>query len=82
MASMTAIYDASRPITSDAPEAVAAAVREATGELRETLQRHGIDASFDELALLGHSESWDADGQRWVHVSWDGEGTGQPGPPV
>ena len=76
MASMTATYEASRPVTSDTPEAVTAAVREATEELRETLQRHGIDASFDDLALLGHSESWDGEGQRWVQVSWDGESQG------
>lgn len=73
---MSATYDASRPVTSDTPEAVATAVREATEELRDILKRHGIDTSFDDLALLGHSESWDDEGQRRVHVSWDGEGTG------
>lgn len=76
MASMTAPYEASRPVTSDVPEVIAAAVREATEELRDTLHRHGIDASFDDVALLGHSESWDGEGQRWIHVSWDGEGKG------
>ncbi|XAS67697.1 hypothetical protein V3C33_20170 [Micrococcaceae bacterium Sec5.7] len=73
---MSAIFAASRRVTSDGPEVVALAVREATQELRDTLQSHGIDATFEDLALLGHSESWDGEGQRWVHVSWDGEEAG------
>lgn len=76
MVSMSATYAASRRVTSDSPEVVATAVREATQELRDTLQRHGIDATFEDIALLGHSESWDGEGQRWVHVSWDGEEAG------
>jgi hypothetical protein len=76
MVSMSATYEASQPVTSDSPEEVASAVRTATQELRDTLQHHGITATFEDLALLGHSESWDGDGQRWVHVSWDGDETG------
>lgn len=70
---MTATYSASARVASDKPEEVAAAVRAATEELRETLRRHQIEASFEDIALLGHSESWDGEGQRWVHVDWDAE---------
>jgi hypothetical protein len=70
---MTATYSASHRVTSDNPEVVAAAVRAATVELRGSLRRHLIEASFDDIALLGHSESWDGEGQRWVHVDWDVE---------
>ena len=76
MGPMTKPYEASRPIESDNPEAVTSAVREATNELRDTLQRDGIVVSFQDLALLGHSESWDDEGQRWVHVAWDGAEAG------
>lgn len=76
MASMSATYEASRRVTSNSPEVVASAVREATQELRDTLQRHGIGATFEDLSRLGHTESWDGEGQRWVHVSWDGEEAG------
>jgi hypothetical protein len=76
MVSMSAAYEASRRVASDSTEEVASAVRAATQELRDTLQSHGITATFEDLALLGHSESWDDDGQRWVHVSWDGEEVG------
>jgi hypothetical protein len=76
MVPMSATYEASRPVTSDSPEEVASAVRAATQELRDTLESNGINATFEDLALLGHSESWDGDGQRWVHVSWDGEESG------
>ena len=62
---MNKSYSAARPVSSDNPEVIAAAVRAATEELRDTLQRHDI-------ALLGHSESWDDEGQRWVQVEWDG----------
>ncbi|QCB97813.1 hypothetical protein E5206_13555 [Arthrobacter sp. PAMC25564] len=73
---MSATYEASRRVTSNTPEVVASAVREAIQELRDTLQRHGIAAAFDDLARLGHTESWDGEGQRWVHVSWEGEEAG------
>ncbi len=73
---MSKTYSASRPIASDNPEVVAAAVRAATEELRDTLQRNGIEASFEDIALLGHSESWDDEGQRWITVDWEGEQTG------
>ncbi len=73
---MSKPYDASRRVESDRPEAVVTAVREATRELREKLERDGIDVSFQDLALLGHSESWDGEGQRWVHVSWEGAEAG------
>jgi len=76
MVPMSGTYEASRPVTSDSPEEVASAVRAATQELRDTLESNGINATFEDLALLGHSESWDGDGQRWVHVSWDGEEAG------
>jgi hypothetical protein len=77
---MTATYDASRPVESDAPEAVNAAVRDATSELSETLRRHGIEVAFEDIARLGHSESWDDDGQRWVQVTWTDEEPGQAAP--
>ncbi|WP_427131061.1 hypothetical protein [Pseudarthrobacter sp. S9] len=73
---MSATYSASRRVASDSPEEVTAAVRAAIEELRETLQRHSIEATFDDIALLGHSESWDGEGQRWVQVDWDSEKTG------
>ena len=73
---MSKPYDASRRVESDQPEAVVTAVREATRELREKLGRDGIDVSFQDLALLGHSESWDGEGQRWVHVAWEGAEAG------
>lgn len=73
---MTSTYSASARVASDSPEEVAKAVRAATEELRETLDRHSITVSFDDIALLGHSESWDAEGQRWVQVEWDAEGSG------
>ncbi|MCU1548198.1 MAG: hypothetical protein JWO29_1149 [Arthrobacter sp.] len=76
MGSMSETYETSRRVTSDSPEEVASAVRAATQELRDTLQSHGVDATFEDLALLGHSESWDGDGQRWVHVSWESEEVG------
>ncbi|QCB95987.1 hypothetical protein E5206_02755 [Arthrobacter sp. PAMC25564] len=73
---MTPTYAASRLVTSDDHEVVTSAVREATQELRDTLQHHGIHSTFEDIALLGHSESWDGEGQRWVHVSWDGVAAG------
>lgn len=69
---MSANYSASRPVASDNPAEIEAAVRAATEELRETLRGHGIDVSFDDIALLGHTESWDDEGQRWVNVDWEG----------
>ncbi|ALE06229.1 hypothetical protein AL755_13430 [Arthrobacter sp. ERGS1:01] len=65
---MSELYTASRPVISDA--AVISAIREATIELHEILGAHGIDMSFEAIALLGHTESWDSDGKRWVHVMW------------
>lgn len=56
---MDATYAASRPVKSDTPEAVASAVRAATQELRDILQSHGIDTSYEDIALLGHTESWE-----------------------
>jgi hypothetical protein len=76
MVSMTKPYESSRRVESDSPDAVVTAVREATRELRDGLQRDGIEVSFQDLALLGHSESWDGEGQRWVHVAWDGADAG------
>lgn len=76
MVPMTELFTASRQVKSDTPEAAASAVREATTELHEILNQHGIDVSFDAIALLGHSESWDGEGQRWVHVSWPSEKVG------
>ena len=76
MVPMSKAYSASRPVTSDNPAVIAAAVRAATEDLRETLRRQGIETSFEDIALLGHSESWDDDGQRWVHVEWDGTEAG------
>lgn len=76
MASMTELYTSSRPVASDVPEAATAAVREATEELRDTLSARGIDVSFQDIALLGHTESWDSEGQRWVHVIWRTEDEG------
>ncbi|WP_146070360.1 hypothetical protein [Arthrobacter sp. GMC3] len=67
---MTGLYSASRPVTSDTPDVVSAAIREATTELHEILGSNGIEVSFEAIALLGHTESWDSDGQRWVHVTW------------
>jgi hypothetical protein len=69
---MNKSYSASRPVSSDNPEVIAAAVRAATEELRDILRRQGIEASFEDIALLGHSESWDDEGTRWVEVEWDG----------
>ena len=69
---MNKSYSASRPVASDNPEVIAAAVRAATEELRDTLKRHGMEVSFEDIALLGHSESWDDEGTRWVEVEWDG----------
>jgi hypothetical protein len=77
---MTETYDASRPVESDAPEAVNAAVRDATSELSETLRRHGIEVAFEDIARLGHSESWDDEGQRWVQVTWRDEEPGGAAP--
>jgi hypothetical protein len=76
MVPMRATYSASRPVASDRRDVIDAAVRAATEELRETLHSHGIDVSFDELAQLGHSESWDDEGQRWVNVDWEGAEAG------
>ncbi|MDQ0756580.1 hypothetical protein [Arthrobacter sp. B3I4] len=73
---MSKPYDAARRVESDNPDAVQIAVREATQELRQNLERDGIDVSFQDLALLGHSESWDGEGQRWVHVTWEGAEAG------
>ncbi|MFF2246881.1 hypothetical protein ACFVTM_22245 [Arthrobacter sp. NPDC058130] len=73
---MSKTYSASRPVSADTPEDVAAAVRAATEELRDTLRRQGIESSFEDIALLGHSESFDNEGQRWVHVEWDGPEAG------
>ena len=73
---MRATYSASRPVGSDSRDVIDAAVRAATEELRETLHRHEIDVSFDDLARLGHSESWDDEGQRWVNVDWEGAEAG------
>ena len=70
---MTSTYDASRPVESDTPESVTAAVRDATSELSETLQREGIEVAFEDIARLGHTESWDDEGQRWVQVTWTDE---------
>ena len=77
---MSSTYDASRPVESDAPEAVNAAVREATSELSETLRRNGHEVAFEDIARLGHTESWDDEGQRWVQVTWTDEGPGEPVP--
>jgi hypothetical protein len=71
--SMSSTYEASRPVESDSPEAVSAAVRDATSELSETLHRHGVEVAFEDIARLGHSESWDDEGQRWVQVTWTNE---------
>jgi len=76
MVPMTKPYEASRPVGSDGPESITSAVREATQDLRDQLQRDGIAVTFQDLALLGHSESWDGEGQRWVHVAWDGADAG------
>lgn len=73
---MSKSYSASRPVASDNPEVIAAAVRAATEELRDTLHRQGIEVSFDDIAQLGHSESWDDEGTRWVEVEWDGAEAG------
>lgn len=67
---MTEMFRARSPIDADSPENVESAVRNAIGELQEILQSHGMDASFTDIAKLGHSESWDDDGQRWVQVEW------------
>lgn len=75
---MTSTYDASRPVESDTPEAVTAAVRDATTELTETLRREGIEAGFEDIARLGHTESWDDEGQRWVQVSWTDQTPDEP----
>ncbi|MET3923599.1 hypothetical protein [Arthrobacter sp. UYEF20] len=77
---MSSSYEASRPVSSDTPDDIAAAVRAATKELSETLQSHGIDVAFEDIARLGHSESWDDEGQRWVQVVWVGEETAEPKP--
>jgi hypothetical protein len=50
------------------PEAVAAAVRDARQELRDSLQSDGIDLTLDDVALLGHAKSRDGEGQWWVHA--------------
>lgn len=73
MVPMSSTYEASRPVSSDTPDAIAAAVRAATKELSETLQSKGIDVAYEDIARLGHSESWDEEGQRWVQVVWDAE---------
>lgn len=70
MASMTELYTASRPVPSHTPEAETSAIREATTELLDILSQHGINVSFEAIATLGHTESWDSEGQRWVHVIW------------
>ncbi|MDQ0850438.1 hypothetical protein QFZ65_002376 [Arthrobacter sp. B3I9] len=80
MGSMSSTYDASRPVESDAPEAVNAAVREATRELSETLRRNGHEVAFEDIARLGHTESWDDEGQRWVQVTWTDEEPGDAAP--
>lgn len=67
---MTEMFTARSAIESDSPESVESAVCNATGELQEILHSRGISASFDDIAHLGHSESWDDDGQRWVQVDW------------
>lgn len=77
---MTSTYDASRPVESDTPEAVTSAVRDATKDLSETLQRQGIDVAFEDIARLGHTESWDDEGQRWVQVTWVDEEPGEAAP--
>ena len=46
---MSKSYSASRPVASDRPEVIAAAVRAATEELRDTLHRQGIEVSFDDF---------------------------------
>ena len=51
-------------------------VRVATEELHGILKNHGIDATFADIALLGHTESWDGEGQRWIHVYWPGDKAG------
>lgn len=76
MEPMSKPFEASRPVESDNADAVTSAVRDATHELRDKLQRNGIEVSFQDLALLGHSESWDDEGKRWVHVAWDGAEAG------
>ncbi|WP_026555042.1 hypothetical protein [Arthrobacter sp. 35W] len=73
---MGATYSASRRISSDSPEAIASVVRAATDELHDILKNHGIEASFADIALLGHTESWDGEGQRWIHVYWPGDKAG------
>jgi len=72
MATAPKIYIVSGRVPSGDSRAVKTAVRAATRELQETLRANGIEASFADIALLGHSESWDHEGQRWVHVRWDG----------
>jgi hypothetical protein len=72
MATAPKIYMASGKVPSGDAQAVKTAVRAAIRELQEMLHAHGIEASFADIALLGHSESWDHEGQRWVHVRWDG----------
>ena len=77
---MTSTYDASRPVESDTPEAVNAAVRDATSELSETLRREGVEVAFEDIARLGHTESWDDEGQRWVQVTWTDQEPGEAAP--
>lgn len=67
---MTDTFSARSPIHSDTPESVESAVRNATEQLQEILQSQGIEATFADIAQLGHSESWDDDGQRWAEVAW------------
>lgn len=63
-------YMTSRPVASNDPGTVAEAVRAATRDMKALLHSHAIDVEYMDIALLGHSESWDGEGQRWVHVIW------------
>jgi len=71
MATTPKTYIASGRILAGGPAAVENAVRRAVLDLQERLHAQGIDVSFADIALLGHSESWDHEGKRWVHVRWD-----------
>ena len=70
MASTPKGYMTSRLVPSDTPMALAGAVRDATRDMRALLGSHSINVDYLEIALLGHAESWDGEGRRWVHVCW------------
>lgn len=63
-------YMTSRLVPSDNPMALAEAVRGATQDMRALLDSLSINVDYLQIALLGHTESWDGEGQRWVHVCW------------